>query len=79
MLCENFMENFQAIVLEAGNLIVHADDIAVAKEKEGTFTFVTKYDTMVQDYLIRQLKLLLPEASFLGEENGQSSDPMPEP
>lgn len=79
MLCENFMENFQAIVLEAGNLIVHAEDIAVAKEKEGTFNFVTKYDTMVQDYLIRKLKLLLPEASFLGEENGQSSDPMTEP
>lgn len=74
----DFMDKFKEIVYEAGKLIVGAEHISIAKEKEGSANFVTRYDTMVQEYLIRELKLLLPEAAFLGEEDGQCASPSEE-
>lgn len=55
-------------VRQAGQKIRHADPKDGMKEKEGAFNFVTKYDTMVQEFLIRELGALLPEAGFVGEE-----------
>lgn len=77
-MCENFMEKFKAIVYEAGKLILSAEHISIEKEKEGPANFVTKYDTLVQKFLIKELKQLLPEAAFLGEEEGQCASPTDE-
>lgn len=78
MLQENFTDKFKEIVYEAGEIILSAEHITIAKEKEGPANFVTKYDTMVQEFLINELKELLPEAAFLGEEEGQCASPLDE-
>ena len=40
-------------------------------EKSGHANFVTETDEKIQEYLIKALSGILPEASFLGEEEGQ--------
>ena len=74
----HFMEQFRKIVYEAGEIILSAESITVEKQKDGLANFVTKYDTMVQAFLIDQLKHILPEAAFLGEEEGQCASPADE-
>ncbi len=56
---------------EAGDIIrsAHGSDLHI-ENKEGRVNFVTLYDKKVQDYLTARLKEILPEAKFLGEENG---------
>lgn len=71
-LCEVF-EKACRIVQEAGGRIRHADPAESIKEKSGAFNFVTKYDSMVQKLLVRELGALIPEASFVGEEDGYDS------
>lgn len=67
-----------SIVRSAGELINHVDTIAnmendcAIKQKEGPANFVTKYDSMVQSYLIEHLSALLPGAAYVGEEDGLS-------
>lgn len=77
-MCENLMDRLKEIVYEAGKLILAAEHISVVKEKDGSANFVTKYDTMVQAFLIKKLKELLPEAAFLGEEDSQCASPADE-
>ncbi|HHV99213.1 MAG TPA: inositol monophosphatase [Clostridiaceae bacterium] len=55
------------IVRDAGKLIINADDMQITS-KEGAFNYVTKYDVMVQQFLFKKLKEILPEAKFIGEE-----------
>ena len=40
-------------------------------EKSGHANFVTEYDEKIQEYLIKSLSEILPDAAFLGEEDGQ--------
>ncbi len=68
----NLLEQIKEIVCAAGELIRDIDEITELKHKEGPANFVTKYDSMVQAYLIKHLSAVLPEASFLGEEDGLS-------
>ena len=75
---ENFMEQFKEIVYEAGKLILPAKEISIEKEKEGPANYVTKYDIQVQEFLIKRLKDLVPEASFLGEEEGCNASTLEE-
>ena len=77
-MCENLMNRMKEIVYEAGKLILSAEHISIEKAKEGPANFVTKYDTMVQEFLIKEFKELLPEAAFLGEEEGQCASPADE-
>ena len=57
---------------EAGEIIRSADGSRLGLEnKEGRVNFVTRYDKMVQEFLTRRLREILPGAKFLGEENGQ--------
>ena len=44
--------------------------VAYEKSKEGHANFVTEYDSRVQQYLQKELSAILPEAHFVGEENG---------
>lgn len=72
MLHEDFMEKMKKIVFEAGSLIDGKGGREEVQQKEGHANFVTRYDSMVQKYLVEKLGELLPEAVFLGEEDGQS-------
>jgi len=56
---------------EAGRIMLEADSIrAGVIAKEGHGNFVTAYDRRVQAYLAGALGALLPEARFIGEEDG---------
>ena len=55
----------------AGKIMLEAGDIrAGVTAKEGHANFVTAYDRRVQAYLFDALGKLLPEAKFIGEEDG---------
>lgn len=59
------------IVKLAGELILQAqEDVVAVYQKEGIYNYVTKCDKDVQSYLIRNLRVLIPEAHFLAEEDG---------
>ena len=56
---------------EAGEIIrsAHGSDLHI-ENKEGRANFVTLYDKKVQDFLTQRLREIVPDAKFLGEENG---------
>ena len=62
------------ITKSAGGIILkaHIDNDSVY-DKEGYSNFVTKYDKEVQNHLISHFKDILPEASYLAEEDNVTS------
>ncbi|MFI3209242.1 MAG: inositol monophosphatase family protein [Eubacteriales bacterium] len=58
-------------VKRAGRIIVEAhNNQETIFDKEGFANFVTKYDKQVQNYLVGRFREILPEASYLAEEEG---------
>ena len=56
----------------AGEIMKSAPtDVSASESKTGHANFVTKYDAKVQAYLFRELSSLLPDAHFVGEEDGK--------
>ncbi len=55
---------------EAGGIMLAAKRPKI-KEKEGHANFCTEMDEKIQEFLIEKLGEILPEAKFLGEEEGQ--------
>ena len=70
----DLLSSILSVVRSAGELIRDIEPVTELTHKEGPANFVTKYDSMVQAYLIQNLSLLLPDASFLGEEDGLSEE-----
>ncbi len=65
------LAGIEAAAREAGEIMLSADDVRRhVFAKEGHANFVTDYDRRVQELLFRRLRELLPEARFIGEENG---------
>ena len=59
---------------EAGAIMLGANDVrSSVTAKEGHANFVTAYDKRVQAYLSGALAELLPQAHFIGEEDGADS------
>ncbi|MBQ7821189.1 MAG: inositol monophosphatase [Clostridia bacterium] len=56
------------IAKEAGKIALSADRDRHVMVKEGRANFVTEYDKRVQEHIISELKKLLPDAHFIGEE-----------
>lgn len=67
----DFIKQIEQAAREAGEIIrsAHGSDLQV-QNKEGRANFVTVYDKRVQEFLTGRLKEILPDAKFLGEENG---------
>lgn len=62
-------EKIDRIVREAGKIVLNAHHISDSvQEKTSHCDLVTKYDTMVQDFLYRELLAAFPEVGFYGEE-----------
>ncbi len=59
----------------AGEIILSAGRNKGVMSKEGRANFVTEYDDKVQEYLIDRLTKILPEAHFVGEEEGKEVFP----
>lgn len=67
----NLRASIEAAAREAGRIILSAgENKAVTDTKSGHANFVTMYDRKVQEYLFAELGRVLPEASFVGEEEG---------
>ena len=64
------MEQIRTIAKEAGEIMLEAADPKI-KSKSGHANFCTETDERIQDFLIDRLSRVLPEARFLGEEEGQ--------
>lgn len=65
------LSNVEAAAREAGRIMLEAGDIrSTVVAKEGHANFVTAYDKRVQAYLSGALAALLPQARFIGEEDG---------
>lgn len=56
---------------EAGEIVrsAHGGELGI-ENKEGRVNFVTMYDRKVQEFLTARLRGIIPDARFLGEENG---------
>lgn len=68
------LDRITEIVRRAGALVRSADEDRGVREKTGPRDLVTRYDTMVQDFLRRELLALLPGAAFMAEEGFEESD-----
>ena len=69
---DSLIDRISHAARSAGGIMLSAADIErKTSEKEGHGNFVTEYDKKVQEYLYGALKECLPEARFLGEEEGK--------
>lgn len=62
------------IVKKAGEIYLSADLDLGVEEKGSNVNLVTKYDKMIQDYLITELSKVVPNANFLGEEGDDNKE-----
>ena len=69
----SLLERICAVARQAGEIMreAHPESAGVIR-KEGHANFVTEYDSRVQQFLFEKLSSLLPEASFVGEEDGKA-------
>ena len=61
---EVLFERMCRTVREAGDLIRTCTSAGACRTKEGTANFVTKYDSMVQEFLLQRLSLRLLRLFF---------------
>ena len=69
-------EALLSLVKQAGQIMLEAHKIGVdgkVSEKGDAANLVTVYDVRVQEFLIREIKALLPDAYFFAEE--KENDP----
>lgn len=65
------LKQIQQVAKNAGKIMLSAKEIGdQTTEKSGHANFVTEYDKKVQSYIFGQLHQILPEANFVGEEDG---------
>ena len=66
------LELIKSAAKEAGKIMLSASEISPeTDEKQGHANFVTSYDRRIQEYLFKALHELLPDAHFVGEEEGK--------
>ncbi len=70
MVTDEVRKDICALVREAGELIRGCTAVTERKSKAGTSNFVTRYDSLVQSFLLEKLSALVPGATFVGEEDG---------
>ena len=68
---DRIVHEIEQAAREAGEIIrsAHGTELGI-ENKEGRANFVTKYDTMVQEFLTGRLRKIIPDARLLGEESG---------
>lgn len=67
---KRLIEDIKGAAREAGRIMKDAVRPKVT-EKSGHANFVTEYDEKIQKYLMDDLSGIIPDAAFLGEEDGQ--------
>lgn len=71
---ETYLKDICQAAKEAGEIMrsVGNQDLGIS-EKSSDVDLVTEYDKKIQKFLIERLSTILPEARFMGEENGQNN------
>ena len=70
------LKEIAALVRRSGEIVLSARDVqAHTHEKGGAADLVTEYDVAVEEFLKKELLILLPEAIFYGEESDHDADP----
>ena len=64
-------KKIQEIVRQASKLFTDRESAGRIKEK-GMYDFVTAVDEAVQNFIQKELQILYPEISFLGEESTEN-------
>ncbi len=64
------IEEIKKVAKQAGEIMTTAKRPKIM-EKSGHANFCTETDEKIQSFLIEKLKMVVPEAQFLGEEDGQ--------
>lgn len=68
---DELLEKIIDAAREAGKIIRGAEKIDEAvKSKEGHANYVTKYDSQVQEFLFGRMRELIPDTTFMAEEDG---------
>ena len=65
-------KKIQEIVRQAAKLFADRECVGCIKEK-GMYDFVTAVDEAVQNFIQKELQVLYPEISFLGEESNEKN------
>lgn len=75
---ENKIKSLKKLIIQAGEMLLAAHDQENAEnvsEKDGdAANMVTKYDVAVQNFLIKEITALFPDAYFIAEEKDNDSD-----
>ncbi|MCR5650218.1 MAG: inositol monophosphatase [Lachnospiraceae bacterium] len=66
----DLLNRIKVAAKEAGNIMINASHSRVM-QKSGHANFCTETDERIQRFLVERLGDILPEASFVGEEDGQ--------
>lgn len=67
------LDKIVEIVKRAGELYKSAGADKGVEEKGSALNLVTKYDKMIQDFLVNELSKLIPTAEFIGEESDEKA------
>lgn len=72
---KDILEQIAKATKECGQIMLDADREQIKiSDKEGRANFVTTYDSMVQKKMQEKLAKIMPDAAFLGEEEGCQVD-----
>ncbi len=71
-------QKIENIIRKASLIMLSAEEYRNMhiEEKSGSANFVTEYDVKVQRFLERKLKEIIPDCSFLCEEEGEDENPL---
>lgn len=67
-------DKIENVIKEAGKIMLRARDKDFLVEEKGTANFVTEYDIKVQRFLESEFIKIIPDASFLAEEEGEDKN-----
>ena len=74
---KDLLKALEVIIRKAGKIVLSAHDIDnrdTVKEKAGdAANMVTLYDVAVQEFLISEIKAIIPDAVFIAEEQENES------
>ena len=72
---KQIVDFLKKLLVEAGKIMLEAHNDAAnsVKIKPGTVNFVTAYDVVVQEFLMKEIRARIPEAVFIAEEKENDS------
>ncbi|XP_060525686.1 inositol monophosphatase 1-like [Cylas formicarius] len=73
---QRYYEFILPLILEAGKVLLKANDVDVETKNDEVWDLVTVYDRKIEEVLIKKIKQNFPEHKYIGEEESDSSGEM---